>query len=68
MDNNFGVCREQQKHQYFDTIMTPVDLLCLRPADEKESNNIDVTFKLFRSVVGPPGATDWSRPWHGNLA
>ena len=20
--------------------------------------------KLFRSVVGPPAATDWSRPWH----
>ena len=32
---------------------------------KKDLNKIDVTFrKLLRSVVGPPAATDWSRPWH----
>ena len=32
---------------------------------KKDLNKIDVTFrKLFRSMVGPPAATDWSRPWH----
>lgn len=30
--------------------------------------NMDVTFQeLLPSPVGPPAATDWSRPWHGIL-
>ena len=32
---------------------------------KNDLNNVDVVFrKLLRSVVGPPAATDWSRPWH----
>ena len=37
-----------------------------RFADHPEYTlNVDVVFrKLLRSVVGPPAATDWTRPWH----
>ena len=53
--------------RYFDTIITPVVCFAAghRPILQTDLNKIDVTFrKLLRSVVGPPAATDWSRPWH----
>ena len=53
--------------RYFDTIITPVACFAAghRTILKKDLNKIDVTFrKLLRSVVGPPAATDWSRPWH----
>ena len=55
------------KLRYFDTIITPVACFAAghRTILKKDLNKIDVTFrKLLRSVVGPPAATDWSRPWH----
>ena len=47
--------------RYFDTIISPVACFAAghRMILEKNLNNIDL-----RSVVGPPPATDWSRPWH----
>ena len=42
-------------------------LFCCRSPDDFTGNlnKIDVTFrKLLRSAVGPPAATDWSRPGH----
>ena len=53
--------------RYFDTIITPVACFAAghRTILKKDLNKIDVTFrKLLRNVVGPPAATDWSRPWH----
>ena len=53
--------------RYFDTIITPVPCFAAghRTILKKDLSKIDVIFrKLLRSVVGPPAATDWSRPWH----
>ena len=53
--------------RYFDTIITPVACFAAghRMIFKKDLNKIDVTFrKLLRNMVGPPAATDWSRPWH----
>ena len=53
--------------RYFDTIITPVACFAAghRAIFKNDLNNVDVVFrKLLRSVVGPPAATDWSRPWH----
>ena len=47
-------------------VITPV--VCFAAghrAFKNDLDNVDVVFrKLLRSVVGPPAATDWSRPWH----
>ena len=53
--------------RYFDTVITPVACFAAghRAICKNDLNNTDVVFrKLLRSVVGPPAATDWSRPWH----
>ena len=53
--------------RYFDTVITPVACFAAghRAIFKNDLNNVDVVFrKLLRSVVGPPAATDWSRPWH----
>ena len=53
--------------RYFDTVITPVAFFAAghRAIFKNDFNNVDVLFrKLLRSVVGPPAATDWSRPWH----
>ena len=55
------------RRRYFDTIITPVACFAAghRTIFKKDLNKIDVTFrKLLRNMVGPPAATDWSRPWH----
>ena len=51
----------------FDTVITPVACFVAghRAIFKNDLNNVDVVFrKLLRIVVGPPAATDWSRPWH----
>ena len=53
--------------RYFDTVITPVACFAAghRAIFKNNLNNVDVVFrKLLRRVVGPPAATDWSRPWH----
>ena len=53
--------------RYFDTVITPVVCFAAghRAIFKHDLNKVDVVFrKLLRSVVGPPAATDWSRPWH----
>ena len=53
--------------RYFDTVITPVACFAAghRAIFKNDFDNVDVVFrKLLRSVVGPPAATDWSRPWH----
>ena len=59
--------RRQLDYQQSMDQVTPVVCFAAghRTILKKHLNKIDVTFrKLLRSVVGPPAATDWSRPWH----
>jgi len=61
------MCRCQQNLDIL--IRLSLQLVCFaaghRAIFKNDLNNVDVVFrKLLRSVVGPPAATDWSRPWH----
>ena len=53
--------------QFFDKIVTPVACFAAghRKIYKTDLETMDVHFRrLLRSVVGPPGQTNWLNPWH----
>ena len=57
----------QHRLRYFDAVVSPVACYAAghRTIFKEDLHKLDVTFRrLLRSVVGPPGSMDWSRPWH----
>ena len=52
---------------YFDAVISPVAVVAAghRTMYKTDLRSFDVlSRKLLRSVVGPPAAMDWTRPWH----
>ena len=57
----------QHHLRYFDAVVRPVARHAAghRKIFKEDLHKLDVTFRrLLRSVVGPPGGMDWTRPWH----